>query len=532
MSQAVQIDTPTSISKFPPGPGISRWSWLVLALLLGGLYGPILARLASQWWNDPNFSHGPFVPLFSLYVLWQDRDRLRRLPKRPSWSGALIILLGLGALIGGIVGAELFLSRASLLIVLAGLVVLFLGWNRLRAVLFPWAFLLLMIPIPKIIFNEITIPLQKFASVTAAHVLPNLGVPVYREGNIINLPAMPLEVAEACSGIRSLMSLATLAIIYGYFMEPKKWIQFLLAVASVPIAVAANAFRIIGTGLLVQYWDPEKAEGFFHTFSGWLIFMVSLVLLLLVHRVLVWADRRWVSSSPRKAVPEPTSASSASEAGGRRMGVWRFATAVLLLCMALLFLQRRAGTEVIPERASLTSFPMEVGDWGGRAVPIEKGIRDVLGPGDFMLRVYEREQSSDPAVDLFVAYFPSQRSGDTMHSPQNCLPGAGWNFATRRRIELSPPGVAPFVVNQNVVAKGTDRQLVLYWYYAHDRAVASEYSAKWYLISDAMRMNRSDGSLIRITTPMLPGETIEAAMQRLRPFADEVVPKLPAYIPK
>jgi len=276
-----------------------------LALLLGGLYGPILARLASQWWHDPNFSHGPFVPLFSLYVLWQDRTRLRSLPKRPSWSGALVILLGLGVLAGGVVGAELFLSRVSLLIVLAGLVVLFLGWNHLRAVVFPWAFLLLMIPIPKIIFNQITIPLQKFASVTAANVLPNLGVPVYREGNIINLPAMPLEVAEACSGIRSLMSLATLAIIYGYFMEPKKWIRFALAIASVPIAVAANAFRIIGTGLLVQYWDPEKAEGFFHTFSGWLIFMVSLGLLLLVHRVLVWADRRWNLSSSENEVGEP-----------------------------------------------------------------------------------------------------------------------------------------------------------------------------------------------------------------------------------
>jgi EpsI family protein len=175
---------------------------------------------------------------------------------------------------------------------------------------------------------------------------------------------------------------------------------------------------------------------------------------------------------------------------------------------------------------------MQLDGWNGKNVPIEKGIRDVLGPGDFMLRVYQQEQSSEPAVDLFVAYFPSQRSGDTMHSPQNCLPGAGWNFATRQRIELKPPGGPPFVVNQNVVAKGTDRQLVLYWYYAHGRALASEYSAKWYLISDAMRMNRSDGSLIRVTTPMLPGETTESAMRRLVPFANEVVPKLPAYIPE
>ena len=235
LSQGVQIEASPLISKVPSGPGISRWSWLALAALLSGLYGPILARLAAQWWNDPNFSHGPFVPLFSLYVLWQDRERFRALRREPSWWGALIVVFGLGLLIGGVVGAELFLSRVSLLIVLAGLVVLFLGWNHMREAIFPWAFLLLMIPIPKIVFNQITLPLQKFASVTAAHVLPILGVPVFREGNIINLPAMPLEVAEACSGIRSLMSLTTLAIIYGYFMEPKKWVRLLLALASVPI---------------------------------------------------------------------------------------------------------------------------------------------------------------------------------------------------------------------------------------------------------------------------------------------------------
>jgi exosortase len=183
-------------------------------------------------------------------------------------------------------GAELFLSRLSLLIVLSGLIVLFLGWSFFRALLFPWAFLLLMIPIPAIIFNQITFPLQLLASKVASTTLPWMGVPVLREGNVIILPAMALEVAEACSGIRSLMSLATLAVIYGYLMERKFAVRILLAVASIPIAVAANSLRIVGTGLLVQYWDPEKAEGFFHEFSGWLIFAVSLVMLYLLHRVI------------------------------------------------------------------------------------------------------------------------------------------------------------------------------------------------------------------------------------------------------
>jgi exosortase len=200
----------------------------------------------------------------------------------------LVLFFGLAVLAAGTLGAELFLSRVSLLITIAGLVVITYGWNHMRAIFFPWVFLLFMIPIPAIVLNQITFPLQLLASKAAAVTLPLAGVPVLREGNIIQLPAMALEVAEACSGIRSLMSLATLAIIYGYLMEPRTSVRVMLALASVPIAVLANSFRIIGTGLLVQYWDPDEAQGFFHTFSGWLIFVVSLIMLFALHRALQW----------------------------------------------------------------------------------------------------------------------------------------------------------------------------------------------------------------------------------------------------
>jgi len=260
----------------------------LLVCLLGILYFPVLSRLAAQWAHDPNFSHGFFVPAFSLYVLWTERSRLAAIPLNPSWSGLWLVLSGLLCLIVGTLGAELFLSRISLLPVLGGLVVLFLGWSFLRAVSFPWLFLVLMIPVPAILFNQITFPLQIFASRIASTLLPLAGVPVLREGNVIRLPAMALEVAEACSGIRSLMSLVTLAVMYGYLLERRWLVRSLLAVAAVPIAVTANSLRIVGTGLLVQYWDPDKAEGFFHTFSGWMIFVVSLLLLFAVRRILHW----------------------------------------------------------------------------------------------------------------------------------------------------------------------------------------------------------------------------------------------------
>ena len=269
--------------------GLPRWQALAMLLLMAWLYASILARLFLQWVGparDPNFEHGIFVPLFALFVLWQDRKRLQAIAPAPSWAGLPLIALGLLMLIVGVLGAENFLSRASLLVLLAGLVVLFQGWTFFRAVLFPWAFLLLMIPIPALILQQVTFPLQMLAAKLATALLQLVQVPVLREGNVIVLASMPLDVAEACSGIRSLLTLVTLAIIYGYLMETRIWMRVVLAFSAVPIAVVANSFRIFGTGLLVQYWDPDKAEGFFHTFSGWLIFVVALIMLFALHRVL------------------------------------------------------------------------------------------------------------------------------------------------------------------------------------------------------------------------------------------------------
>jgi len=278
----------------PVGPERPRlWQMAVLAGLLLWLYLPTLTHLVGQWWHDPNFSHGFFVPLFSAFIVWQQRLTLASLRPRPSWWGLPLLGFGLCVLVLGQMGAELFLSRFSLLIVLAGLIVFSFGWNFFRALLFPWAFLALMIPIPTIVFNQITFPLQLLASKIASTILPWLGVPVLREGNVIILPAMALEVADACSGIRSLMSLATLAVIYGYLMERNNTVRLVLALASLPIAVAANSLRVVVTGLLVQYWGPDKAQGFFHEFQGWLMFVASLAILYLLHRVLrtLWPEK-------------------------------------------------------------------------------------------------------------------------------------------------------------------------------------------------------------------------------------------------
>jgi len=289
LAQAVAI--PERVSQ-PWWKRPAIWRLTTLLGLVAWLYAPVLGRLIAQWWSDPNFSHGFFVPAFSLFVVWQNRARLQEIPLNPSLWGLPIVILSMCVLVVGVFGAELFLSRTSILLLTAGLVIFFMGWQMFRALLFPLLFLILMVPIPAIILNQITFPLQILASKLSAGLLPLLGVPVLREGNVIILPAMPLEVAEACSGIRSLLSLLTLAIMYGYLLEKKIGIRVLLAIAAVPIAVAANGLRIVGTGLLVQYWDPDKAEGFFHIFSGWLIFVVSLLMLFVFHQCVTFIGKR------------------------------------------------------------------------------------------------------------------------------------------------------------------------------------------------------------------------------------------------
>lgn len=265
-----------------------RWRiWIsVLAALFFVLYGPILWHLVVNWWQNPDYSQGFLVPVFSGFVLWKERQRLSEVPLKPSNFGLVVMLAAIGLLLLGTFGAELFSSRISLLVLVGGLVLFLAGWKILRAIFFPLAFLVLMIPIPVIIYNQITFPLQLLASRFATFWLQLLNVPVLREGNLIILPNYTLEVVEACSGIRSLMTLITLAIAYGYLVEKRRWVRWLLVFLMFPIAIVSNSIRILGAGFLTYHFGPKMAEGFFHEFSGWVIFVAALLLMFACHWIL------------------------------------------------------------------------------------------------------------------------------------------------------------------------------------------------------------------------------------------------------
>jgi exosortase len=261
------------------------WPGVLLGLTVI-LYAPVIKNLVQDWWGNPDYGHGVLVPLFAGYVLWREREKWVRCEIKPSNFGLLVMAASVVLLIGGSLGAELFTSRFSLLVLLAGMVLFLAGWKMLRSVSFPLGFLTLMLPIPVIIYNQITFPLQLLASRFATFWLELMQVPVLREGNVLILPNYSLEVVEACSGIRSLMTLITLAIAYGYLVERRRWVLYTLPVLMVPIAIVSNAIRIMGTGFLTYHFGPKAAEGFFHEFSGWIIFLAALVLMFLCHLIL------------------------------------------------------------------------------------------------------------------------------------------------------------------------------------------------------------------------------------------------------
>jgi exosortase len=269
----------------PAGGRAFPWPAIIwFAVLLILCYAPVLLRLINQWSTDADMGHGFFVPLVAGYMVWQKRDRLLETAAAPSWWGLAVIAYGAVQLYVATLGAELFLARTAFLISLIGVLLFLGGFPYLRVLAFPLFLLFFMVPIPAIVYNQITFPLQLFATRLAEYALSAFGIPVLREGNILELASQRLSVVEACSGIRSLLSLSFLSLVYAWFFDRKVWMRPVLLIATVPIAIVANASRVTATGLLGEI-KPELAEGFFHTASGWVIFMVALIILVVFHQV-------------------------------------------------------------------------------------------------------------------------------------------------------------------------------------------------------------------------------------------------------
>jgi len=483
------------------------------------LYRNVFLGLWQQWATDDNYTHGFFVIPVALFFVWERRHRLRAAARQQSILGLVIVLASVGLLLIGLLGAELFLTRISLLGTIVGAVLFLYGRQHLRILLFPLAFLLLMIPIPRIVFDEVAFPLQLLAARFGEAALLAVNVPVLREGNLIVLPHTTLEVVEACSGIRSLISLLMGVIIFAYFTDRRQSVRTIIVLSTVPIAIVANGLRLFGTGLAVQYYGPAAAEDFFHAFSGWIIFIVAFLMIYLLKKLIVWV-------APAKQQPatanKPVSSNSVREPAYARMVVLSVS-----LALGAVYLEHATKTEAVLIREPLSRLPMEIGNWQGRpTLPLSERIVAFLGVTEYLSRVYI---NSGPApIDLYIGYYQSQRTGETIHSPKNCLPGGGWAPVRSDRIKI-PIGAGAVEVNRYIIQKGLDKALVLYWYYGAGRVIASEYQAKIYLVLDAIRKNRTDGALVRVVFPVIDSE--KNAEQEAVDFVKSLFPLLSRNLP-
>jgi len=505
--------------------------------ILGIVYYDSLVPLLEQWTNNDTYSHGPLVPLVSAVLIWQKRMEIAQRTDGGSWWGIPVVAFGILLYIVGELTTLFIILQVSLWCLLVGLLVSALGTRAVASVAFPIGYLLTALPLPKFLYEGLSGQLQLMSSALGVGCLQLVGVTAFREGNVIDLGPIQLQVVEACSGLRYLFPLTSLALLCAYLLQDRLWKRVALFTSSIPISILLNGFRIAMIGVLVDHFGQAAAEGFFHAFEGWVFFMVSFGILLAEMWFLrmIGAPGR---STMRKGEPvtEPVTRSFSGDSRftATRMP-WFSRSAHLCSLGALLLLpiisyQTAGRDEIVPKRQPFLDFPMTLGEWTGNSYPLETRYIETLRFDDYVLADYRRSQATP--VTLYMAYYGSQRKGQSAHSPQSCIPGGGWEISDIETVQLGPPDVgqdAP--ANRALIQKGDQRQLVLYWFKQRHRVVANEYLVKVYVLWDAMTRQRTDGALIRLTTPIQQNESDKSAERRLLQFAQGMNPILTRYVP-
>lgn len=419
-----------------------------------------------------------------------------------------------------------------------GLVIGALGLKASRAIIFPLGYLLTSIPLPTFLYAGLSSQLQLWSSALGVGCLQLVGVTAFREGNVIDLGPVQLQVVEACSGIRYLLPLTSLALLCAYLFKDRMWKRVILVLSSIPISILVNGFRIGMIGVLVEWYGQEASEGFAHLFEGWVLFMASLGLLILEMWFLakIGSNGQPVSLQDRftwSADTTPLYTSNLKPQTSNSVVLrpaYLFSVTLLIpVALASSFLGQRI--EVPPDRALFVDFPMHIQGWTGTSLSLEQQYIDALRFDDYVLAEY-RHDGSQP-VTFYSAYYRSQRKGQSAHSPQSCLPGGGWEISSIKNLAFAPmSGMAHQLhANRAVIEKGNQKQIVLYWFKQRDRILTSEYLVKFYLFWDALLRARTDGALVRIASLVGPGETEEIVDQRMRQFVLAMQPELNRYVP-
>jgi exosortase D (VPLPA-CTERM-specific) len=487
------------------------------------------AELIQRWSSEEEFSHGFFIPAISLWLLWTRRAQLANSIGTPLWLGAAVVLgsnllLIVGRLIDTpIVGDIAFVAG------MFGIVLCLGGWRLLPVTLVPVAFLAFMIPLPYAISSILTFEFQLLSSELGVWFIRLCDIPVYLEGNVIDLGAYKLGIVEACSGLRYLIPFLSLGFLGAYLYRGPFWHRVVIFLSVIPITIAMNSLRIGVIGAVSQFVGVSSAEGVLHYFEGWIVFLVCIALLYGVMALVSLFgrgedDRGFLAVGAGAPLPGAGTIATGSPYP-------LIASAAMFAATALALQVGIASALIIPDRAPLAGLSTDLADWRPRVELLNPAIEEVLGADDYYIADLDIGANAD--VNLYIAYIEAQRENKAWHSPQQCIPGGGWVIENLTRVPVAVAGAAaPIVVNRVVIAKGRSKQLVYYWYQQRGRMIASEWTVKYYLTVDALTRNRTDGALVRLTTAIDPDQGAGPADGRMRQAMDRLYPILPTYIPE
>ncbi len=534
--------TSTSFASAPPRPAGATVGWFVLVAVTlvaaYALFADSVGYLLNSF-EQPEFSHGYIVPLISAWIVWQRRHLIWARRTDGAWTGWLVVAAGAG--IGVFCHAANLLTPPylGLLLLLVGLPATALGWASARLLIVPVAFLIFAYPLPDYLYIELSTTLQLISSKIGAGMLDAFGVPVFLDGNIIDLGLMKLQVAEACSGLRYLLPLITFGVLCAYIYRAPWWAKIIVLAATVPLTIALNGARIAATGLFVHYGSTNLAEGFMHLFEGWVVFLVALAVLFALMFALLrlagWRGRfvdmlDFDRMAGGAAGREPAPAASAAVVPAAPPRAFVVAAATLAVA-ALSLVPLAARPQVIPDRPGLLSYPTMIGERSAIPSFLDATTEDVLGADDYLLLDFRAGEGA-PTVNLWVAYYDSLLDGSYFHSPTTCLPGAGWEYVTfgEHRPPLTDLAGAPLTVNRGVIVKGQQRILMYFWMELRGRAVQDLEYVKFVNLWDSVVSGRSDGALVRVYTPLGPDEAPAAGDARLLEFLERAYPQLEPHV--
>ncbi|MCB1752641.1 MAG: VPLPA-CTERM-specific exosortase XrtD [Gammaproteobacteria bacterium] len=500
-------------------------------ILIFGFWEGIVS-MVGIWSNSEEYGYGFFIPVISAYLIWQRRNVLAQQAFRPSWLGVALILIGGAFFFLGQIATTFTLVQYALILCLLAAAYALMGWSAFKWVAGPLLLLFFVVPLPPFVYNNLSGKLQLISSEIGVAVIRMFGISVFLEGNVIDLGTYKLQVVEACSGLRYLFPLVSIAFLAAYLYKVEMWKRVLVFLSSIPITILMNSFRIGVIGYLVDNYGTEQAEGFLHDFEGWIIFMACFAILLLEMTLLAKIGKRRYTLKEVFGLEAPRPLPDGLEMKARPVTPVHYGILASVVLIALSSVYIQVQGEVRPARADFSGYPLEIGEWRGKSSLLESIYLDSLKLDDYLLADYRSERGGQ--VNFYVAWYASQQAGSAAHSPRSCIPGGGWQISdiTTREVDGISVAGRPLKVNRIEIKRGDVRQLVWYWFQQRGRVITNEYLTKWYLFLDGLTRHRTDGALVRLTTAIGIGEQWSDGDRRLRDFALQAVPLLDPHVPE